>query len=268
MALLSSDSIEDINHISEFLAHEQIESLLTCNPVDVLVLCVSAILPIADKVFEALASRPKLTKVFVLCGGIGHSTQLLYDAISKSPDYHSLADEVQGKPEASVLYTVMQKFHRNILDNTSSPKILIESKSTNCGANATETRKLLEANSIPTPRSMIIVQDPTMSLRTLASFQQAFSDLQTPPQLFACPVIVPRVEVLGSEMVFNIPDIPSDQLWSRQRFLDLIMGEYARLKDDENGYGPRGKGYISHVDMPSAVEDAWLRLGKLIQSQR
>lgn len=30
-----------------------------------------------------------------------------------------------------------------------------------------------------------------------------------------------------------------------------------RLADNENGYSPRGKGYIAHVDIPKEVEDAF-----------
>lgn len=40
----------------------------------------------------------------------------------------------------------------------------------------------------------------------------------------------------------------------------LALGEIPRLRDDENGYGPRGRGFIAHVDIPEAVEAAWRRL--------
>jgi hypothetical protein len=38
------------------------------------------------------------------------------------------------------------------------------------------------------------------------------------------------------------------------------MGEIPRLKDDENGYGPRGKGFIGHVDIPKEVLEAYEEL--------
>ena len=47
---------------------------------------------------------------------------------------------------------------------------------------------------------------------------------------------------------------------SRERLLSLALGEIPRLRDDENGYGPRGRGFIAHVDIPEAVEAAWRRL--------
>jgi hypothetical protein len=52
------------------------------------------------------------------------------------------------------------------------------------------------------------------------------------------------------------------------RFLGLILGEIARLRDDEMGYGPRGKGFIGHVDVPDAVLDAYSRLEKSVQAKR
>ncbi|MFH5101634.1 hypothetical protein ACHH01_26860 [Citrobacter freundii complex sp. 2024EL-00219] len=33
-----------------------------------------------------------------------------------------------------------------------------------------------------------------------------------------------------------------------------------RLRDDVTGYGPKGAGFIDHVDMPTQVVAAWYRL--------
>jgi hypothetical protein len=39
------------------------------------------------------------------------------------------------------------------------------------------------------------------------------------------------------------------------------MGEIPRLRDvAPSGYGPKGKGFIVHVDIPEAVENAYERL--------
>jgi hypothetical protein len=45
-----------------------------------------------------------------------------------------------------------------------------------------------------------------------------------------------------------------------ERFVSLVMGEIPRLRNDENGYGPNGRGYIVAVDIPPAVEAAYDRL--------
>jgi hypothetical protein len=49
-------------------------------------------------------------------------------------------------------------------------------------------------------------------------------------------------------------------MWDTSRYLTLLMGEIPRLTDDENGYGPRGKGFLAHMDIPTQVRGAWDRL--------
>lgn len=48
------------------------------------------------------------------------------------------------------------------------------------------------------------------------------------------------------------------------RYMQLIMGEIPRLKDDINGYGPKGNGFIEHVDIPYSVEESYSKLGNII----
>ena len=48
--------------------------------------------------------------------------------------------------------------------------------------------------------------------------------------------------------------------------MTLLMGEIPRLSDDENGYGPKGKDYIAHVDIPEKVEQAFLELKQVYGS--
>ena len=49
-------------------------------------------------------------------------------------------------------------------------------------------------------------------------------------------------------------------MWDIDRYITLLMGEIPRLNDDENGYGPRGKNFISHVDIPQDVKYAFEEL--------
>ncbi|MFT8431832.1 MAG: YdcF family protein, partial [Acetobacter orientalis] len=39
-----------------------------------------------------------------------------------------------------------------------------------------------------------------------------------------------------------------------ERRVSLLVGEMARLRDTEAGYGPRGKGFIPHVEIPPRIE--------------
>jgi hypothetical protein len=65
-----------------------------------------------------------------------------------------------------------------------------------------------------------------------------------------------------------VNSIDSAALWDTRRFFDLLMGEIPRLRDDENGYGPRGRNFIVHVDIPEEVEIAWARLQKVLDFKR
>jgi uncharacterized SAM-binding protein YcdF (DUF218 family) len=277
MALLSPSAISDINAISRFLAHAEIPSLHDTPSVDVLVFCGSALLTIVEHVFSALEARPELAETVVLCGGIGHSTRLLYEAIETNEKYSHLADKVQGLPESRVLELILKEHYPRLSErgDNGGLTILIEDKSTNCGANAAETRRILERHSIPLPRSMIVVQDPSMSLRTLASFKRTYADVSPTPTFLGCPTFVPGMSLKApdagdddGELHFTVPGIPESVLWESQRFFDLIMGEIPRLRDDEHGYGPNGKGFIAHVDIPDDVEAAWARLREILGSQR
>ena len=44
------------------------------------------------------------------------------------------------------------------------------------------------------------------------------------------------------------------------RYLALILGELPRLADNPQGYGPQGKGFIAHVDIPPYIAQAWQTL--------
>lgn len=254
------DLVSDVNLLATFLASEHIKDINTCEPIDCVVICVSQIFAQAEKVFAALEARPDLTKTLVLVGGIGHSTQPLYDAVARHPRYRSVATEIAGLPESRVLETVMYRYFDVPRMTSKGCQILIEDQSTNCGANATMTGKVLEHAGVPIPRSCVIVQDPTMMLRSIASFQKVYERTSPMPQFLGCPVFVPQMHMVDDDLKLDIADVPADELWTKQRFFELLIGEIPRLRDDESGYGPKGKGFIVHVDVPGDVEKAWQRV--------
>lgn len=258
--MAGSSTAADINIIASFLAHEQIPELSQASPTDCLVLCGSAILHCAETVFSALQTRPDLAKTLVICGGIGHSTQHLYDAIAQNPKYDILSRKIQGLSESRVLSMVFERFYDVASIVEAGCQIITEDKSTNCGANALETRKVLKVHNVPTPSSLIIVQDPTMSLRTLAAFRKTYEDMSTPPIFTACPTFVPEVQIASGKLAYAVTGVDSAGLWEMGRFCDLVVGEIPRLRDDVQGYGPKGKGFIEHVDIPGEVEEAWREL--------
>ena len=253
----------DVNLVARFLAHPQVPAISAAEPVDCIVICASAVLHQATVLFRALESRPDLTKTLVLCGGIGHSTALIYSAVSKHPVYHELASDVQGKPEARVLEAIFKR-HFDVNKITSQGcRILVEDQSTNCGANAFKTKELLVKEGVTMPKTMIVVQDPTMALRTVAAFEKVYEYEVSVGRLVvkSAPIFVPRMKDNdGGKAAWDVDEVGADELWDVGRFYDLIVGEIPRLRDDVNGYGPKGKGFIVHVDIPAAVEEAWSRL--------
>ena len=267
---LAQSNVSDINQISKFLACPQITSFDSCSSVDVLVLCGNAILPIAERVFSAIESRPDLAKTLVICGGVGHSTPFLYEAVRKSK-YSGILPEINGLPEARVIERIITDYFPRLaaLCNSEAVHLVIEDKSANCGANAIETRRVLELENLY-PRSFIIVQDPTMSIRTLAAFKHTYADSKLPITFFGCPTFTPilSIEQSSGQVTFSVSGIHASDLWELPRFLDLLMGEVTRLRDDENGYGPNGKNFISHVDIPDQVEGAWARLKNILNPSR
>lgn len=68
-----------------------------------------------------------------------------------------------------------------------------------------------------------------------------------------------RAEVVwdGSALAYARP---IHGMWPMERYVELLLGEIPRLTDDAGGYGPRGKGFITHVDVPAPVQAAYARL--------
>lgn len=245
-----------------------------------------------------LVSSTGRNLVLVMCGGIGHSTPFMYEAVARHEKYHVLSAQVRGLPEARVFQMIAERWYglsvkttpaevQASLNSSTSPEgslsIIIEDQSTNCGANAIESRNTLEAFGISAPRSIIVVQDATMSRRTVASFETAYSGLgDSTPSIAAWPTFVPKVVSTPNAAAEDLSDTSpvgtlqfsargstgarKDGLWFMERFADLLVGEIPRLRDDENGYGPKGKGFIPHVEIPDAVEEAWSVLSQALKT--
>lgn len=270
-----SDIAKDVNLLATFLAHREVDvaSLKTREPVDCVVICASSVLNQASQLFHALESRPSFTKTLVLVGGIGHSTTLIYDAVGRHSQYNTIHSRIAELPEAQVLQQILSRFFSLPGLEAGGPQVLIEDQSTNCGANAIKTRKVLDEAGVTDLRTCIVVQDPTMSLRTIASFERAFEDfppLQR-PHFLACPVVVPKVHAVNGQLEYalgSVADLRAEDLWDMKRLCELLVGEVTRLKDDENGYGPKGKGFIGHVDVPAEVEAAANRVRQMLGVNR
>lgn len=260
--LATPETAADINKVAEYLGDSQLRDLASSPPADCIVICASEALFGAETILQTLQDRPETSKCLVLCGGIGHSTHLLYRAVSQHPRYSLISDEIHDLPEARVLEAILNKFFDRNAIMSRGCQILIEDQSTNCGQNAAYSRKVLENAGFQNPTVFVINQDPTMMLRTRASFEKVYEDVASLVSFVSYPAFIPKVQIsLSTPASLELEALnTSSQLWSLERFVELIMGEIPRVKDDESGYGPKGRGFISHVDLPMDVEAAWSRL--------
>lgn len=236
----------DANLVAGFLALRDIADWAELSePADLIVLLGCSTLVAAEAAASGFLAG-KASRLLV-SGGIGHATEWLYSSIEMHPRYRSVP--TRGRPEAAVLRDVLE------MNGIDPSRVLIEDRSTNCGANAVESRKLLDDMGVRL-ETVVLIQDPTMQRRTDASFRHAWSESGDPLFVNFAP-FVPQVgpEGLG-------PDVPG--LWPAERFLSLILGEIPRLRDAPGGYGPKGAGFIAHVDIPEEVEAAWARLAEAL----
>lgn len=268
MTTFDAAAVADINALAEFLSDAQLLDFSTSQSVDCIVLCASAVLHGAETLFNALSQRPSLTKCLVLCGGIGHSTQLMRDAIEKHPVYSRISDYVQSLPEARILEMILDEFFDRSRITEAGCKVLVEDESTNCGQNASFSRRILDQAGYGAIETCVVVQDPTMMRRTRASFEKVYEDARSSVSIISCHAFVPRVRLSHDGLLEYNTSVEPSRLWEQSRFLGLIMGEIPRLRDDENGYGPRGRDFITHVEVPIDIEMAWSRLTKKLEALR
>lgn len=104
--------------------------------------------------------------------------------------------------------------------------VLVERASTNCGNNVAFARDLALRHGLR-PKQVALVQDPTMQRRMDAVIRLVWPEA----------VAVNR----------PAPDGRDTRPW--KLWVALVMGEVPRLRDDARGYGPRGSGFIAHVDV-------------------
>jgi uncharacterized SAM-binding protein YcdF (DUF218 family) len=116
--------------------------------------------------------------------------------------------------------------------------VLVERESVNCGENVVNARDVVRGAGLD-PRTVGLVQDPTMQRRMDAVFRLVW------PEAAAVNRPGPRTGRFA---------------WPHERWVALVMGEVPRLRDGPDGYGPLGRGFIAHVDVPDAVEAAHLAL--------
>lgn len=243
---LMQNEIRDVNTLAAWLALDELAPVGE-DSADLVILAGHAVLPAIEGVI-ALAKRYQLP--LLISGGQGHSTPLLVQTMATHPLYHDIV--TAGKSEAEMLAAIARAFA-----DMPEEQLLLENDSRNGGENAAFSQRLLDEHQIQ-PQRVILSQDPLLQRRTSETFRWQWRDRPDAPQFISWPVFQPQLA--EDNGMLRILGAPVQGLWSLERFLDLLMGEVPRLRDDERGYGPRGKGFFAHVSVPDEVETAWQRL--------
>ncbi|MCU5774324.1 YdcF family protein [Erwiniaceae bacterium BAC15a-03b] len=233
-----------INTIARWLALDDVTPQRATLDADLLVLAGHAVLPNIEGAFS-LAREYQLP--LLLSGGIGHSTVFLAQAMAAHPRYQHL--HTDGLSEAAMLRAIALECFA-----IPAEKIFSEEASTNCGQNAAFSCQLLADKQLKAQR-IVLVQDPLMQRRTFATFSHHWQQAGLAATFLNWPVLVPQLALNNGEAEFS--GVPEQGLWSLERFLSLLLGEIPRLRDDARGYGPQGKNFIAHVDIPAEIEAAF-----------
>ena len=196
----------------------------------------------ATAVLAAHAYKEGLARRILISGGRGHSTSYLTENMAH-PRYREWAEGTGDKPEAAILAPILH--HHGV----PREDVLLESESVHCGDNAVKSLEVVKAAGIKAD-TVVLIQDPAMQRRSHASFEKVWQGRGA--RFISYAPFVPQVSY---DREWNVR-IPEDMApaWEWGRFLDLIRGEIPRLRDDGEGYGPRGRGFIVHVDILGQIE--------------
>lgn len=248
----------DINRISAYLA---LDDFMGSGPEPGILSRLDAIVLLGNQVVETLTAACTLLErapaaALLLSGGVGHSTPLLYENLRNSIYGQYVQQELvlEKMAEAEMFAAIAQAAF-----GIPAGRIRIDSRSKNSAENARYSLEILQERGLDGP--LLILQDPTMQRRSVLTWTReaylAGSDART----LSHAVFVPEVEP-GPDGALRLAKDQAHGTWTLERFLGLIMGEIERLHDDENGYGPRGKDFLPHVDIPEAVYESYLRVSE------
>lgn len=219
------------------LSKEAILTAFGIAQADCMVLFGGSILAGGDVLAEAM--KAGVAKKYVIVGGAGHTTQTLRDNMHAA--FPGI--ETEERTEAEIFNEYLRKRYGLIAD-------YLETKSTNCGNNITNMLKLLDENGVHA-ENIILAQDATMQRRMAAGLRLHRPDIR----IINYATYWARVndDLSFTEDVWG--------MWKLDRFVELLLGEIPRLRDD--GYGPDGKGYIAHEDISAEVEEAFELLSRV-----
>ncbi len=252
---MDSKVAENINTLAKFLGTRDIDALnqeelfkrYGIHQVDVMVLFGGSILEGGNVLVSGIKNF--VAKKYIIVGGAGHTTDTLRQVVHL--EYPDITTTDLSEAE------IFQKYIKHVYGCKAD---YLETKSTNCGNNITYLLDLLKDNNISF-KSIILSQDASMQRRMAAGLKKYVKEGVT---IINYATYCAKVLNQDEDFVFedNIHG-----MWSINRYVNLLMGEIPRLSDDANGYGPNGKNYIAHVDIPENVKIAFEELKMVFGSE-
>lgn len=224
----------------EALTAERLKERYNIEQADVMVLFGGSILCGGDVL--ACAMKNKAAKNYIIVGGAGHTTETLRQKVHEAQP----AIVTEGQPEAEIFNRYLKTVYGLEADH-------LETESTNCGNNITYLLKLLRDHCIAF-KSIILCQDASMQRRMDAGLRKY---VPGDTKIINYAAYRAEVTVKDGRLAYT-SDIPG--MWEMERYIELLLGEIPRLSDNVNGYGPMGKNYIAHVDIPGEVREAFKAL--------
>lgn len=195
----------------------------------------------------AAAMRAGVARRYAIVGGRGHATYWLDQAVERLHEEDGSLPVPGVASESEMLDALLLARHGQHAD-------LLETRSTNCGNNITYLLDLLEGEG-SMPASVILSQDAVMQRRMDVTWKRQVADRP----LFAKARVVnwPAYEAeLACEEGRLVWRQAPEGIWPMEKYLQLLLGEVERLTDDGYGYGPRGRDFVVHVDVPPEVLEA------------
>ena len=242
----------DFNTLAEFLARRDVPCLdaaalqkILGAPRAEMVLLFGGSLPegcrLAGQLWQAGLARKVMT-----IGGVGHTTAAFLERFESAlPAGHSATEGECMKEYLQSAFGIPDE------------DLLVENASTNCGENVRFALQILqEQNALPA--TAIVLHDSTMQRRIGATLDRWWPKDTTRFVHFAA--YRARLEAGERGLAFAPNRIWG--LWQPEHYMSLLLSEVPRLRDDAQGYGPKGRGFIAHVDLPEEVGAAWQRLAE------
>ncbi|MBO0472447.1 YdcF family protein [Enterococcus ureasiticus] len=209
---------------------------------DLAILAGNSLPYLADELI-ALYKQGKADK-FMLVGGIGHATSFL------QKNFKNSGFEVSDVSETEMYLAYFKEKY-----NLDEHLFLAESTSTNSGENAIFSLNIIKEKKL-NPKKVLLLEDPILQRRIKATFEKEWRETNA---VFTNYVpIIPYVKSVDEKIIFE--DDRLNGLWSKDYFLSLVLGEIPRLRNDVNGYGPKGKNYIGAVEIPKQVSQSYEKL--------